>query len=498
MNKSRDECYDNLGRIHRLGKKISEGGQGIVYRTRDADVAVKLVTIKPGIEVTAEKSIMDYHERFLRVRLLPVPKETNITFPKTLLKGRAGYVMDFLSDMVPVGFLWINENNAEEIKDEEIPAWLKEVKDDDIKAAKYYVAYQKTGGLRRRLLILHKVASQLALLHGAGLVYCDINANNIFISGEEDRGNVWIIDADNLKFEGEGGWVCTMYFGAPELVQEISTNTMASDCHSFAALAYIILSMAEHPFLGKKVSGGDWADTDVNEDPRIRAFEGRYPWIHDEDDDSNSCDDWFAPQMLYGDEIANLFQKTFGKGRLDPSRRPSIFHWPLAFVRAADSTIQCPSCKMSYPYDCREDDGKEQCPYCDAPRPVTLVMEAYSWDGALGEKQWLFVHEAEAGTALRIPARVFSLAPLTQSDITVLEIEIKEKMLYFRKADDAEIDFSVAVTGIEQGQFKKLTSQIRFQMEQKNMPPEKTRIFIFAESDNCSRMVQCRIEQGQK
>ena len=494
MNNERNKCLDNAGNIHYLVKAIKAGGQGIVYRTRDASKAVKLV-IENDKEVTDEKRIIDYQKSFFRLRLLPVNKEVNITFPKTLLTKRAGYVMEFLSDMVSVDSLLIYEKKAEDIKDEEIPGWLKEW---DIVSAKYIVAYNKTGGLRRRLLVLYKIASQLALLHGAGLVYCDISANNIFISGEEDRCNAWLIDADNLEFEGETNLLRTYGFAAPELVLRKSNCTMSSDCHAFAVLAYRILTMELHPFFGRKVFYEDWANVKTKEKPADLALEGRYPWVRDEDDDSNSSEGGFSPELLYDKEIANLFQKTFGKGRLDPSKRPPIFYWPPAFARAADSTIQCPGCKMSYRYDYHDDDGKEQCPHCGSSKPLMLVMEAYAWDGAMGERQWLFAREIEAETSVQVPARVFSLAPLTKSDIPVMEIEIQGKMLYFKKADDAEIDFSVAVTGIEQGQFRKLLSQVRFQTDSESILSEEIRFFIFAESGNCSRMVKCRIGRGQK
>jgi len=495
MNNPRDKCIDNAGNIHYLEKAIKAGGQGIVYRTRDANVAVKLV-IEKNEEVTDEKRVIAYQKGFYRLRLLPVNKEANITFPVTLLKDRAGYVMQFLSDMVPADSLLIYEKKAADIKDEEIPGWLKEM---DIDSAKQIVAYNKTGGLRRRLLVLYKIASQLALLHGAGLVYCDISANNIFISGEEDRCNAWLIDADNLEFEGATEGFYTPEFGAPELVLGKSNCTMSSDCHAFAVLAYRMLTMEAHPFFGKKVFYNDWADIKTKENPEVIALEGRYPWVRDEDDDSNSydSDDLLPPGLLYDDEIANLFQKTFGKGRLDPSKRPPIFYWPAAFARAADSTIQCPGCKMSYRYDYRKSDGREQCPYCGASKPLLLVMEAYAWDGALGERQWLFAREIEAETKIQVPARVFSLAPLTQGDMPALEMEFRGKMLYFRKADDTEIDFSVAITGIEQ-EFRKLLSQVRFQTDSENIMSKEVQFFIFAESGNCSRMVKCRIGRGQK
>jgi serine/threonine protein kinase len=492
-----ETCVDEYNNIHTITKVLSQGGQGIVYRTRDADVAIKFVTDDNGSIIASKQSVASYQEKFRKLRLLPVPQEANITFPVALLSGQAGYVMYFLTGMSPASTLCINSANAADIKEEEIPEWLKDM---DVNAAKQFTAYCKTGGLRRRLYVLYKIASRLAMLHGVGLVYGDISSNNVFISDNGDDYGTWFIDADNLKYEGEAGAVYTPRYGAPELVQERADGTMASDCHAFAVLAYSMLTMI-HPFLdGKKVLGttSDWADTDdSNEDPETQALKGYYPWVRDKDDDSNSSDAGLPHALLFDKELDALFQETFGKGRLDPLRRPVIFHWPFAFLRAADSTIECPACKMSYRYDYAEENGAEQCLYCGNPKPAFVFLEVYAWEnGSLGEKLWIFAREIDNSGIVRFPARVFSLSPLIKNDMPVLEIEIKETSVLFKKTGETGIDFSIAVRNINQGKFESLLSQMRFKSSVGNIMLDIADFIIFAEADGFSRLIRCSIKGG--
>ena len=53
LNKYVDE-YQNL---HIQAKILGQGGQGIVFRTKDPDLAIKLVTDKSGTPVTDAESL---------------------------------------------------------------------------------------------------------------------------------------------------------------------------------------------------------------------------------------------------------------------------------------------------------------------------------------------------------------------------------------------------------------------------------------------------------
>jgi serine/threonine protein kinase len=480
---------DEYSNLYYFSKVLGQGGQGIVYRTRDPDIAIKLVTDSNGNPLNDEKEIARHRDIFRKVRFLPIPKDANIALPAALLKDHAGYAMRLLSEMSPLNTLLVADNAAAKINTDEIPDWLKGMSREI--DAKKIVLYYKTGGLRRRLLALYKTSVQLALLHGSGLVYGDISPNNIFISSNIDESAVWFIDADNLKFDGDAGGIYTPRYGAPELVQNKSAGSTATDCHAFAVLAFYMLSMA-HPFIGNKVLGngdGDWADTAPGEDdPEEKAYAGFFPWIYDEGDDSNAAEGGLPPSLLLTEKLSRLFQKTFSDGRVNPAKRPKIFHWPEAFAQAVDTTIRCPVCAMSYYYDYTEQDGSERCPYCGAAKPPRLILSAHHWDGkTLGISQWIFTREIEEERPLRLPARLFTGFSTTRGDTVPLEIKIDQSSILFIKSDDS-IEFSIG----SKASFKKLVAQARM---------EKTldqNFFIHAQTAGSARMIVCQIKGSAK
>lgn len=138
---------DEYQNVHIQDKVLGQGGQGVVFRTRDPDLAIKLVTDESGNPVTDDVLVERYSKRFKRVRLLPLPENLNISVPAALLQNKAGYVMQLLSEMVPFSHFWLDGQTAEKMGPDQIPAWLSAMPENE---AKKIVHYCKTGGLRRR------------------------------------------------------------------------------------------------------------------------------------------------------------------------------------------------------------------------------------------------------------------------------------------------------------------------------------------------------------
>ncbi|GAA8304958.1 hypothetical protein HpDR22_14190 [Helicobacter pylori] len=151
--------------------------------------------------------------------------------------------------------------------------------------------YSQTQGLRSRLKILTHLAKLLFRLQSKGLVYGDLNLNNVFYKDN----SAFLIDADNVRYESEKA-LCVIFtpnYGALEISQTSKNsdttnyNTMLSDTFSFAIIAYELLNMV-HPFDGN--SAGD-AENFIE-----------LPWIEDSEDDSNnSCGllPFFLPTTLF-------------------------------------------------------------------------------------------------------------------------------------------------------------------------------------------------------
>jgi len=382
---SQKTLTDEYGNLHYPADELARGGQGVVFHTKDADLAIKQPLDASG---NVDKSV-NMHQLFQSIRLLPLPSGISISLPVAILRDEPGYVMRLLSGMKPFSSFDLNGNTMNRLRDSissnelELPKWLSEVSDEKVALRLFH--YANTGSTRRRLLALSKCASILGRLHSAGLVYSDISHNNVYIDGS-DNCDVWLIDSDNLRFEEyEGGnAVFTPHYGAPEVVQGLDKSRPRTDCWSFAVMSFRILALC-HPFIGKRVlapedDGGGWdaepeedgAQVDLDE----QAYAGLLPFIDDENDKTNSPVSFALPRELVASpEIRQLFQESFGPGRIQPYRRPLMPFWACELARAYDRFLDCSGCRMSYLAH-----EFEKCPYCGAPRPGFLRVKTDRWE----------------------------------------------------------------------------------------------------------------------
>lgn len=496
MSLTSKEFVDEYQNVHFKRKVLGKGGQGVVFRTSDPDVAIKLVIDSEGNAITEEASLDFYKQRLKRLSLLPLPNRINLSVPIALLKNQAGYVMQLLNEMVPFSVFFSDAKSTSGISSSDIPAWLSGL---DLNEAKILVHYQKTGGLRRRLLALYKCASVLARIHGLSLVYGDVSPNNAFISEELLFSSIWLIDADNLRFDVEtgGGSVYTPKYGAPEVVQGKDCSRPSTDCHAFAILSFYMLSLI-HPFIGKKVDGTgdtDWADS-VNgcEDSEEMAYSGRLPWVDDQSDDSNSSESGLPRSLILTNQLKELYEMTFSIGRTNPHKRPVIYHWPEALARAADLTIHCPSCGMDYYHDYLDQETNQCCcPYCNTHRPPHFVFDAYQWRGAnvqLGPLQWRFVREIESNV-VTIPKRLIDEFVMEDSDSEVLRISVSDRSILITRSElCANDDIYVAADNDAQCRFKRVISKLQLQRDHRD-------ISFWIHSDGyIPRLIHCSIVGG--
>ncbi len=333
------------------------------------------------------------------------------------------------------------------------------------------------------------------------MVYGDISPNNIFISEGLDDSSVWLIDADNIRFEitAGGSVVYTPKYGAPELVQGKDGGRPSSDCHAFAVVAFYLLSLI-HPFVGKKVDGtdeGDWADEENDgEDVEDKAYAGLFPWVDEQDDDSNSSDSGLPRSLLLTEKLISLFEGTFGPGRTSPLLRPTIYHWPEALAQAADMTVTCPGCSMNYYYDFIHPETEDHnCPYCKKQRPQVLILESYRWNGPdkpINSPCWRYVREISQGSELTVPRRVFDEFEMLDSDTAEVLISSSNNGILIKKSDHGKADLSVAADSHLQRGFQKLYSQMKID----RVTPD-VQFWMFAHL-NSPRLVKCMISGGGK
>ncbi|AHV95633.1 protein kinase domain-containing protein [Paenibacillus sabinae] len=455
------QWIDEHNHIHINDERLGAGGQGVVYRTLDPNIALKLVTDQNGNPVTNRDACERYRKKFKQVQLLPLPQGIRVALPSALLKGYAGYVMTLLTEMVPFSHFWLGEKAARRIRAEDIPAWLDEMPEEQ---AKHLMHYANTGGLKRRLTALARCADVLSRLHVAGLVYGDISPNNVFLSSDPSSSEVWLIDADNLRYDPDprGSSVYTPGYGAPEVMQERDRTRFRSDCHAFAVLAFRMLTF-NHPFLGDYVKGGDWADDegDPSGTREERAYAGLIPWIYEADDDSNRTEDGLPAELVLTEPLVALFDETFGAGRTQFWRRPSIFHWPEALAAAADETIECSACRMSWYMD----KHGSRCPYCDTAAPPHLAVRVYSWDGGAideGSPEWTYFSRLPSvDDQLALPERLFKPFDGEHGFRTAVTLTMDERSIVLKAEDPGSLELYVAFPNERGEQFQRIHSSVQ-------------------------------------
>ena len=420
---SEDGIADEYGYRHQLVEEIARGGQGVVYRTSYPDIAVK----QPLHSFDASSANSKLRDQIRNVRCLPVPLGLPISFPVAVLRDEPGYVMKLLNEMKPFSAFEFNGKARLGLAGLPIPEWLSGV--DDGKVASALMHYSISGSTKRRLGVLSILASILARLHAAGLVYCDVSPNNCFMS-EEDPRNVWLIDADNLRFELESGGsaVYTPRYGAPEIVQGRDRARPRTDAWAFAVMAFEMITLI-HPFVGQRVlqSKEDAEDWDVEsraessiDDLYAQAYAGSLPYVDDTEDDSNRALGGLPRSIVFTANLDNLFHETFGHGREKPWRRPTLSFWALELARAHDESVVCPSCSMSYYF------SFVACPFCSHTRPKVAVFST---------RHWRFVQQ-DGCDQVDLPHRLFN----------VFNLELHASIAF-----EAELDFASEATTHTQG-----------------------------------------------
>lgn len=403
------KLVDQYGNQHRLGSELARGGQGVVYRTGDTDLAIKQPL---GADGEPDRT-SDLQQHFQNVRCLPLPPRIPISLPLAVLRRpEPGYVMKLLSDMVPFGTFELNGDSRETLAAEPVPGWLAGIKDKN--TALPLMHYAQSGSTKRRLLALAKAAAILARLHAGGLVYGDISTNNCFM-GEGDSSDVWLIDADNLRFElvQGGNSVYTPRYGAPEIVQGTDRARPRTDTWAFAVMAFETLALV-HPFIGQKVlnpdeGDGGWDAEPVAEGAPVdldeQAYAGYLPFVDDENNDSNRALSGLPRGLVLTAQLAKLFQEAFGAGRTKPWRRPAMAYWALELMRAHDLSVSCPACSMSYLKD------HSSCPYCGTSRPALAIAKTNRWQIVVRPQD----------DEVKLPHRLFRPFSLERNDTTKYE-----------------------------------------------------------------------------
>lgn len=409
---SKSQLYiDENYRQHHITKELSRGGQGVVYRTADSEIAIKLEVNPTTGEIVVDK-YGDKGKKYRALRLLPIPSNVNITLPISTIKDRSGYVMRLLNDMLPFEKAF-DISKAVPVSNE----WLEGLPED---CAEVFGKYISTGGAKRRLHAYMKAACYLAKLHSVGLVYCDISSNNMFISSDLDSSNVWLIDADNINFQKatlRNGYYTNGY-GAPEVING-GGCTFYSDAYAFV-VSLFWQATGTHPFKGALLEVVD-DEADFEDDKEVKAYNGEFPWLGDAEDTRNAIQTLIPYECIFGANLLNLFRQMFSiSGRQLCKMRPSMFQIAEQLAFAVNETIKCPHCAMDYNFfenDC--------CPWCDTVAISVLIVNSYYYaDNVKGAKMCQYVVNITNDEIVSIPKRIISGDVIDNIDRPAFEVKV--------------------------------------------------------------------------
>jgi serine/threonine protein kinase len=355
-----------------------EGGQGAVYEVSSGKLAVKLLRNS----TTPQREHL--RNQIARVRLLDL-KDIDVARPLELLRPpELGYVMELLTGMVPLkrlAFVPPTEKSPVE--------W-----------------YLRTGGLRRRLMLLARTANLLKRLHSKGLVYSDPSPDNIFVSAALEDYQVRLIDADNLHYASAPGdhSLYTPTYGAPELVDGRSGVNTLTDAHAFAVIAFITLALV-HPLIGGALVANGPPEKEEE------ALSGHLPWIDDLKDHRNRAVAGIAREKVLSSRLAELFERAFTDGLKEPQQRPGMSDWAERLALAAGFTIRCEHCDATFYYNA------PACVWCEEKAPKHVVAVVRLWDPEEGK----VVQQPGEGKAKPL---VVAGASLTEGDPLVITAEM--------------------------------------------------------------------------
>jgi serine/threonine protein kinase len=450
-----EDDVNNLYKIDILG----QGGQGVVYSTRDTDTVIKIALENEQL-IKDKKKIEDFHKKVKKLIYKPIPLDINIAKPLSVLENEAGYVMHLLSGMEPFSKLFPSELSKEEAEQMKIPEFLKDLYEKDKRSAFYFTHYLNTGGLRKRLYSLSRVAIVLMRLHSRGLVYSDLSHNNIFINNDEIP-LVYLIDADNIEYDKTNrSIVYTPDYEVPEVVKDES-NSLYSDIYSFAILSFMTLTTT-HPFKGQGIEEADWDSEEIE-----KKEQWELPWIEDSNDDSNKSNAGLRASLTITKELDSLFHKVFEEGKEDKYKRPTLPLWIESLEKAATKTIKCNNCSMSY-----YDDIFDACPYCNNKKPQRIIAKSYYYkNGQKLNEKWYFVKEIDIHNVKKIefPSYLFKSFDILNLNDVFLDINFmrrnKLEFNFHKKDENITFDSRLMFTTRKPSQVSKLRQGISIIVE---------------------------------
>jgi DNA-binding helix-hairpin-helix protein with protein kinase domain len=324
-----------------VGKRLGEGGQGVVHEATMNGVpcVIKWYRSVPSAGFRRAISALAERERPHPAFIWPIDLVVSREIPGF------GYVMPMLGS----GFMSFAQLLA---RPEQPP-------------------------FRVILAIARQLVSAFEALHASGLCYRDINFGNLLV--DPDRPQVAIIDNDNVGLDSGDVFVWgTPRFMAPEVVRQEAPPSSITDLYSLAVLLFYMF-MHGHPLEGMRTDATySWETEDHRSESDLAILHfGQDPlFVFDPSNNSNRPrpgDPMLIWWPIYPRFFRKLFEQAFTTGLSPGLGRVTEGLWRRALDRLGDCISVC-ACKASVFHD--PDDAHLRCWKCSQipPRPPLLRL----------------------------------------------------------------------------------------------------------------------------
>jgi DNA-binding helix-hairpin-helix protein with protein kinase domain len=340
------------GRTLDLGRRLDEGGEGVVYEVSSADSGSAALVAKLLLQPTAPAEVAGRLESL--VRRVRSPRMAR------LLAGE------------PRRVAWPIET-VQVVSRRPAPERLQGYLMPDMRRWYVLLTYLLRPGLRAdefpdaswdtSIAASASLAGLVADVHAAGYVIGDLKPENLWI---DKVGNIGISDVDSFQFAGPSGtYACrarTPDYTAPEcIISPDALPAASSDDFVLAVLVYQLLMDGLHPFYGIPADGSRYVSIDDN------IVHGRARLVHP---NSVRVIPGAPPFSVLPRRLRGMFVRCFGDaGRAGPSPRPTAAEWAGALVaERADGRLRTCRTDPRHVYTAE----RPWCPWCDNSRTSQL------------------------------------------------------------------------------------------------------------------------------
>jgi len=303
------QLYNSQGRAVLLGRKLGEGGEGVVYESRDqGDLVAKL-----------------YHERILREK-------------GSVLAAKLAAMLNLRTDRLLKLSAWPAETLHERSGGRLVGFLMPRVAGHKDVHVLYGVKSRLAEFPEARWPFLITAAANAArafrVVHEHGHVIGDVNHGSVLVSG---RATVTLVDCDSFQISAGGQlYHCEVGLGThtpPELQGKSFrgvTRTPDHDAFGLAVIIFQLLFMGRHPFSGEYRGPGEM--------PVEKAI-GEYRFAYGPGAGSRQMRQPPAtlPLEAVSRPVAEMFERAFSRG----GPRPDAAQWSEALAGLAANLRAC-------------------------------------------------------------------------------------------------------------------------------------------------------------